>query len=279
MAYKSVLTVLTQPDDAGDLLGAAIGFAAAQGAHLDMLCFGIDGTQTGYYFAGATAIVQTAGAERASQEAKEIEAKARAALDGSEIAWGIEAVVAQPVGLTDLVARRARFADIVILPQPYGPTRANDEAVVVESAVFPGHAPVLVLPPGPQDIATPKRIVVAWNEADEALAAIRSALPLLTNADLVDICMVAPSRHPSGTTDPGSEMSKLLVRHGVPAQVSIVAQTLPRVSEVLARHATDIGADLLVMGAYGHSRLREAILGGATRNLLENAPLATFLAR
>jgi nucleotide-binding universal stress UspA family protein len=68
------------------------------------------------------------------------------------------------------------------------------------------------------------------------------------------------------------------VRHGVRAEVSVLARTLPRVSEVLARQVRDLDAGMLVMGAYGHSRFREAILGGATRDMLEAAEVPVFLA-
>ena len=71
---------------------------------------------------------------------------------------------------------------------------------------------------------------------------------------------------------------KYLRQHGVKAEVSVLAKSLPRVSDVLARQVRDLDADLLVMGAYGHSRFREAILGGATRNMLEQAEVPVFLA-
>jgi nucleotide-binding universal stress UspA family protein len=70
----------------------------------------------------------------------------------------------------------------------------------------------------------------------------------------------------------------MLVRHGVKAEVSVLARTMPRVSDVLVRHVRDQNADSLVMGAYGHSRFREAILGGATRDMLEMAQVPVFLA-
>jgi len=73
-------------------------------------------------------------------------------------------------------------------------------------------------------------------------------------------------------------LSQYLARHGVHAEVSVLAKTLPRTSEVLSRHARDENADLIVMGAYGHSRFREAILGGATRNMLEMADIPVFMA-
>ena len=110
------------------------------------------------------------------------------------------------------------------------------------------------------------------------MTAVRRALPILKTAALVDICIVAPERHASDTTDPGAELSRMLSRHGVKVEVTILAQTLPRVSEVIARHVADMDADMLVMGAYGHSRFREAILGGATRNMLEHATVPVLMA-
>ena len=73
-------------------------------------------------------------------------------------------------------------------------------------------------------------------------------------------------------------LCQMLVRHGVKAEVSVLARSLPRVSDVLARHVTDVDAGLMVMGAYGHSRFREAILGGATRNMLEKATVPVLMA-
>ncbi|MBF9058887.1 universal stress protein [Rhodobacterales bacterium HKCCSP123] len=278
MAYRSILTVLTDAKEASGVLDAAVPFAAACGAHLDVLCLGIDRTQTGYYFAGATALMHDETIAQAQAEATEIDAAARSVLERSDISWGVDALVAQSASVAGLVARRARFADLVILPKPYGEGQYADAPVVVEAAMFQGNAPVVVLAEGKPVPLKPKRVVVAWNESAEAMTSIRRALPLLQAADEVNICIVAPERHSSESTDPGEELSRMLSRHGVSIEVTILAQTLPRVSEVIARHVADLDADLLVMGAYGHSRFREAILGGATRSMLEHAAVPVFMA-
>jgi nucleotide-binding universal stress UspA family protein len=139
--------------------------------------------------------------------------------------------------------------------------------------------PVLVLPQGQPIPEEPGRIVVAWNRSPEALAAIRAALPLLIRAKAVDIAIIDPDDYGPERSDPGGALAQWLARHGVRAEISVLARTLPRVSEVLIRHLRDRQADLLVMGAYGHSRFREAILGGATRELLETAPVPVLMAR
>ena len=139
---------------------------------------------------------------------------------------------------------------------------------------------MLVLPEkGLGDAIVPKRVVVAWNQSAEAMAATRLALPFLKSAERVDITVIDPPQHGPERSDPGGLLCQMLVRHGVHAEVSVLARSLPRVSDVLARHVLDQDADMLVMGAYGHSRFREAILGGATRNMLEKATVPVLMAR
>ncbi len=277
MAYKTILTILTDPSEAAPVLDQVAPFAAATGAHLDVLCLGIDRTQTGYYFAGATALMHDETLLHAQSEATEIEHAARERLGKTDLSWGVEALVTQSASVAGIVARRARYCDLAMLPKPYGASLPADAPVIVESTMFQGNTPVVVLSDtAPQ--AKPRKVVVAWNESAEAMVSIRRALPLLVAADAVSICIVAPDRHGDGAADPGTELCKMLTRHGAKVEVNILPQTLSRVSQVIARHVEDQNADMLVMGAYGHSRFREAILGGATRNMLEHAEVPVFMA-
>jgi nucleotide-binding universal stress UspA family protein len=93
----------------------------------------------------------------------------------------------------------------------------------------------------------------------------------------VDITVIDPPPHGVERSDPGGLLCQMLVRHGVHAEVTVLARSLPRVSDVLARHVLDEDADMLVMGAYGHSRLREFILGGVTRSLLREMTVPVLL--
>lgn len=126
MAYKSIMTILTEPKEVAPVLDAAVAFAEASQADLEVLCLGIDRTQTGYYFAGATALMHEETILQAQSEAQAIEAEARQFLARSAISWGIEGMVAQSASIAGLVARRARFADLVILPKPYGKDQYAD---------------------------------------------------------------------------------------------------------------------------------------------------------
>jgi nucleotide-binding universal stress UspA family protein len=218
--------------------------------------------------------------DRAEADAREAEAALKSALGAQSptVRTAVESVVTQLGALTDVVASRSRYADLVILPRPYGQGRGVEDEAVTEAALFEGMAPILVVPPSGMKSAEPKRIVVAWNQSREALIAARRAMPFLRRAEMVQIVVIDPPTHGPERSDPGGLLCQLLVRHGIHAEVSVLARTLPRVTDVLARQIRDVDAELLVMGAYGHSRFREAILGGATRNMLENTEVPVFLA-
>lgn len=281
MAYKSILTVLTNPDTVELAITSAARLALAQDAHLDVLVLGVDRTQVGYSYIGTGAVLMQVSLDRAEADARSLETAAKKALGEQfpELRFAVEAVVTQLGALSDLVASRARFADLVVLPRPYGSGQSAESEAVVEAALFEGKAPVLVLPEkGLGEHALPKRIVVAWNQSAEAMVATRQALPLLKGADKVNITVIDPPTQGEERSDPGGMLCQMLVRHGVHAEVSVLARSLPRISDVLARHVWDQNADMLVMGAYGHSRFREAILGGATRNMLEKAEVPVLMA-
>lgn len=278
MAYKSLLTVLTDTQLAAAPLEQTIVLAAAQGGRVDVLSLGVDRSQTGYYYAGANAMILQETLNRAQDEAEELDSIAKRRLKLSDTLWSSDIAVAALADLGRHVALPARFSDLVILPQPYGSDQGPEVEAVVEAAMFEGNAPVLVIPTGIEPISQPKRVIVGWNQSNEAMTAIRAALPFLIGADSVHIVIIDPPAHGPDRSDPGGPLSQMLTRHGVRCEVDVLSKTMPRVSDILNRHVMDIGADLVVMGAYGHSRLREAILGGATRYMLEQAKVPVFMA-
>jgi nucleotide-binding universal stress UspA family protein len=280
MAYKSLLTVATSTHGLLPVVSAAAQIAISNDAHLDALSLGVDRTQVGYSYVGSGAVMIAAAMERAEEEARAAEKALNAAIAAQPpgLRVAAESAVTQLGALTDVVAARARYADLVVLPLPYGENRGVEDEAVIEAALFEGIAPVLVVPPKGMASAEPRRVVVAWNQSREALVATRRAMPFLRRADNVSIVVIDPPAHGPERSDPGGMLCQMLVRHGVRAEVSVLARTLPRVSDVLARHLRETSADLLVMGAYGHSRFREAILGGATRDMLEKAEVPVLLA-
>lgn len=278
MYYKSLLTVLTDTAYADDALPQLSALARAHEAHAEALCLGVDRTQTSYFYEGASAILLQETFERARAEADEIIQHARKSLGASGVLWSAEDGVAQLADISRHVAYHARFCDLTVLPRPYGTDRGPEAEVVLEAALFAGRSPVLVMPERYAAQDSFDTVVIGWNESAEAMAAIRKALPFLKAAKLTRIVIVDPPKHGPERSDPGGPLSQMLARHGVKCEIDVMGNTMHRVSDVLSRHLTDCNADLLVMGAYGHSRFREAILGGATRYMLEKAQIPVFMA-
>ena len=278
MAYKSLLSVITDTKLTQSILAQMVALAESQDAHAEALCLGVDRSQTGYYYAGANAMILQDTLNRANAEADEILASAQDYLRKTGIRWSAENGVVQIADIGRHVARRARFSDLVILPRPYGKDREAEAEPIVEAAMFDGHAPVLLVPDDAKPLASPGTVMIGWNESVESMRAIRCALTFLKQAELTRIAIIDPPRHGPDRSDPGGLLSQMLARHGVKCEIDVLSKTVPRVSDILNRHAVDTNADMIVMGAYGHSRFREAILGGATRNMLEQSEVPVFLA-
>jgi len=278
MTYKSLFSVLTDAALIDETLDHAVAMAAAHDAHLDVLCLGVDRSHTGYYYAGASAVVLQETLARAKEDAEAVEEKVRARLKRESVLWAAEAGVAQLADIGRHVATRVRFSDLAVLPKPYGEGRGVELEPATESALFEGSTPALIVPQSAKPQPRPKRIMVGWNESTEALTAVRAALPLLSAAEVVHVVVVDPPTHGPSRSDPGGLLSQYLARHGVRVEIDVLSKTLSRLSDILLRHASDMDAEMIVMGAYGHSRFREAIFGGATRTMLEDATLPVLMA-
>ncbi|WP_439105408.1 universal stress protein [Celeribacter marinus] len=277
MPFKTVTTVVCSMDADTHALDAAIALTRREDAHLEVICLGLDRTQPGFYYAGTNALVLQDNLQQAQADSKAIDEAVIKRLTAEDIAWSTNPITAQMAGLTPQLAHYMRFSDVVVLPRPYGTGRGHEHEEILEAALFSGHVPVLVIPDNATLPDTIKRVVVAWNESAEALGTIRAALPILQKAELVDITIIDPPQHGPDRSDPGGSLCQMLVRQGVHAEVSVLAKTMPRVADVLTRHISDKDADIIVMGAYGHSRFRESILGGATRNMLETVEVPVLM--
>lgn len=279
MAYKSICTFLASDRNMEEILASATTLANRFGAHLEICCLGIDSTQSVGFYAGAPAMIYQEALDTAKTAADTLTEAVKSSLRNANLRWSVDSAVLTLGSVSAYVGLKARFSDLVVLPLPYGEGRSAQDEIITEAALFDGDAPVLILPKPGADLPDFSKIVVAWNQSDESLQAIRSALPLLKVADLVNVLVVDPPAHGIERSDPGGLVTQWLVRHGVKVDISIIAKTLPQISDMLRRHCKDQDADLLVIGAYSHSRLRQAILGGTTRNLLEQADTPVFMAR
>jgi nucleotide-binding universal stress UspA family protein len=171
------------------------------------------------------------------------------------------------------VSLHARYADLVVVGQ--GPAT---EGGIAENLVLNSGRPVLVVPHSQERSLLAEHIMVAWNARREATRALTDALPLLQRAKQVDIVTVNAEPKSEGHGDlPGADIALYLARHGVNANVLATSAPGANVGEWLLSRAADLGADMMVMGAYGHSRLRELVLGGATKTVLESLTVPVLM--
>jgi nucleotide-binding universal stress UspA family protein len=169
-----------------------------------------------------------------------------------------------------VTTQHAHRADLTILAGAVGDTQeATAMHIYFNSLLFESGRPVLVVPPGYRLTALPRKILVAWKSSPEAARALHDAMPFLRKAEQVDVLTVSPSDS-SITNDDASGLgiTAHLARHGIKTTLVQRDSGARSVSEVLLDYARESYAQLIVAGGYGHSRLREWALGGATRELL-----------
>jgi nucleotide-binding universal stress UspA family protein len=172
--------------------------------------------------------------------------------------------------LPNLLACHARHADLTIVGQPNPKVGGVDDALLAEAAFMDSGRPALALPYAGAPTLPPRRALIAWDGSREAARAAADAIPLLRLAERA-VILIVDARDVSGRVGdrPGADIATHLTRHGIKAEVSEVQSGGASVGEIILAQAREQGADLLVMGGYGHSRLREMMLGGVTRYILE----------
>lgn len=177
-------------------------------------------------------------------------------------------------GAATLFAQIARRFDISVVGQAQREQGATDE-LIIEGALFESGRPVVVVPYIQKSGLTLERVLACWDGGRTAARAIADAMPFLERAKAVDLVIVAEERKHDEVT--GVRMSEHLARHGVAINVKRIAKGDLSVEDVVLSYAADTGADFMVMGGYGHSRLREFILGGVTRGILNSMTVPVLM--
>jgi nucleotide-binding universal stress UspA family protein len=198
-----------------------------------------------------------------------------AAVRGLAIASNTHALDAPVAGTPGMLGQIARRFDLCIVAQP----RPEEPALVrllLEAALFESGRPVLVMPYIQTAGLKLDRVLVGWDGGRSAARAIGDAMAFLRQAKRCEIVIV--SGEPAKSDElPGADIAHHLARHDVKVEVNRIASREIDVASTILSHAADASADLLVMGGYGHSRMREFILGGVTRGIVASMTLPTLL--
>jgi nucleotide-binding universal stress UspA family protein len=277
MAFRTVLLAMgTGQDDAE--LERAIGICDGLGAHLNVLVLGIAPPPPASPYGVVSNDIWAGEIREGQAEAQARADQVKAKLAGSGISASVESQYIDRGTVATLAARAARYADLTLLtPQVEGFDLL--QTWVMNGALFESGRPVVLLPNGATNFPKPKRVMIAWDASVEASKAVLDAVGLMQQAEVVDAVLIDPVPTFEGHgPEPGMDLATYLARHGIRLTVHRLPKEGHEVSAILNRAAQDLSADLVVMGGFGHSRLRQRIFGGTTTDMFKEAKVPVLMA-
>ena len=253
----------------------AISMAAALEAHIAGITFAYDPIEV-------MSQLSYMGGSLVEKELPDYRGQANATLDRFCEAAGRSTIVSErlllPADLTSIggqFGRIARRFDLSVVAQP----ESEGDAVakmIVEGALFDSGRPVVVVPYIQTAPFKLDRVMICWDGSRPAVRATADAMPLLALAGRTEVVVVADQADKEDELD-GTDIGQHLARHGLDVKINRLIREKIDVADALLSHATDSGTDLIVMGGYGHSRLREFILGGVTRSMLRSMTVPVLM--
>jgi len=272
MPYKTVLVHVDDSKNCAARLAVAVDLAQRNDAHLIGL-FAISSIPVPGYVA----------TEIGPKTLEDIENKARRAqadvaaelFDEMTSGAGLPGVEWRESKLDAVAAVKlhARYADLVVVGQPGPDDQSSVNKDFIEHVALGAGRPVVMVPYAGSFPKIGKNVLIAWNGGREATRALTDAIPLLRDAEQVRVVVFNPKKNGNGNGNgrlPGADIGLYLARHGVNVEVSMQSSEDVDVGNQILSRVADLGIDLVVMGAYGHSRMREMILGGVTRTVIES---------
>lgn len=277
MSYKTILVHC----DASRGVGSRLAVAAEVVQRFDARLVGLHAREPfeiAYYADGGMALAPFIEAYEAGREAAEKTARAAydKAVKGATFTSEWRVTEAFP---DDALAVNARYADLLVVGQADPDDVGGSRGDLPEAMAFATGRPVLVVPKIGVQSPVGRTVMLCWNASRESARAATDALPFLRAAEKVIVLVIDPEVSADGHgQEPGADVALWLARHGVNVTVQRDVAADAKVGEIILSRAADCGADLIVMGIYGHSRLREFVLGGASRTLLESMTVPVLMA-
>jgi nucleotide-binding universal stress UspA family protein len=273
MMIKDILVTLPMGDAPSIALEYAAKVASKFDAHLTGLVLVQDRV-------GAVSLFDSGAMLRDYR--REVEAAAEAAKVRFEETWRREGLTAESLvldegafSLPELFARTARRFDLTILPQP-DPENGRSAEIMIDAALLGSGRPILIVPYFWEGGVKFDRVLVCWDGSLNAARAIADGMPFLTRAKQVEIVTVTSDENEDDGI-PGLDVGHHLSRHGASVEVRTIVAHGQEASFKIRSYATMHSVDLIVMGGYGHSRLREFVLGSATRDILESTSVPILM--
>jgi nucleotide-binding universal stress UspA family protein len=258
------------------MVDGAVSLAAARAAHLDAVSVGYEAASIGLPVDGGAAVATVFEVEheralaRANAALAIFETEARHA----GISYGLRALAGFPAEAAATVSASARLYDLTIVLQPTS-DRDTFDNIMPQEILFQSGGPVLFVPHIHKGPIEPRRIGIAWDGSRLAARALRDAAPFLARADAITIISINEAEAPADAS--AATLAAHLARHDLAARIERSSADHADIQPAILSIAADAGLDLIVMGGYGHSRLRERILGGVTRAMLQSMTVPTLM--
>ena len=254
----------------------AISIAEAFGAHISGIAFAYEPVVAPTVMGGVPSDWIDAQRAESAKAANAAITRFEAASQRAGLSAEHRMLPATVGGAADLFGRIARCFDLSVVGQTE-PDRPAPEELIIESALFESGRPVIVVPYIQKQGLKLDRVLVCWDGSRTATRAIADSLPFLARAKAIDVVIVASGRAKNDEI-PGADIGQHLARHGLKIEVKRIVAADTDVPNTILSYAADSSADFLVMGGYGHSRLREFVLGGATRGILASMTVPALMA-
>jgi nucleotide-binding universal stress UspA family protein len=278
MAYKNLLVHLDDTETCAGRVAAAIALAEAHDAYLTGLALAVETSMPTYI--GGQLPVEILEVQRTQvlERGQAVATRFDEALERSGRPGASRMVTGLDIDAARVVALHARHADLVILGQEEPEAPSALPRHLTEDVVLSAGRPALVVPYIGAGKTLGRRVMIAWDTGRESARAVNDALPILQQAEAVTVLSVNPRPGVDlHGEEPGADIALHLTRHGVKVEVQQTQVEEINVGDTILSRLADLGVDLLVMGAYGHSRLREVVLGGVTRTLLESMTVPVLM--
>ena len=263
---KNIVVNLSVGEAADAASAYAVSVAAAFEAHLAGIAFSYEPSMAEFGYEGVAVSLIESERAKAARAADAAIRKFEESVRRHGLSAESHRLDANFAGAGEQFATIARRFDLSIVTQAE-PRKVVPEEMIIEAALFDSGRPVLAVPYIQKAGLTLNRVMVCWDGSRNAARAAADAMPFLRRAKTVEVVMVTAERAKSDEM-PGADIAHHLARHGLTVSVQRIVSVETDVPNTILSYAADAGTDFLVMGGYGHSRLREFVLGGATRGIL-----------
>ncbi len=273
MAIKDLLVHVSDKKDSVPAVDAALALAEQSDAHLVGLGIALPAELPGYAAIrlpqSVFEIMESREKERLAEARALFESKAKKIGRIERCEWRVDR--GHPV---QVVEAHGRYADVVVVSQrqPHAEERRLND--LAEELMLGAGRPVIIVPYSAAPKRIGKRVLVAWDASREAARAVADAMPILELADAVDVFVANGA---AGADVQGTDIAAHLAHHRLNVEVYTTETGDTPIGEALLNRVSESGADLIVMGGYGHSRMRESVFGGVTRHILEHMTVPVLM--